>query len=175
MSLSDTIKRSLGFEESELDSHHEERNVNSISENLSQLLNNLTNPENRGTQMESSVKQEKQVSQPDKPTQHPRPTPIRDDDYVIIPERSYYEIILFRPKNIDDVNYVVDQILNEKNPVILDLSFLEKESPANYTLAGEKIKNLRERHGAQAVRLSASEDKNMILIAPDKVKVINKG
>lgn len=63
------------------------------------------------------------------PTSVPNPTPIYDydDDYVIIPEQSFYEIALIRPKSIDDVNYVVDQVVEEKNPVILDLSFLERK------------------------------------------------
>lgn len=110
------------------------------------------------------------------PTSVPNPTPIYDydDDYVIIPEQSFYEIALIRPKSIDDVNYVVDQVVEEKNPVILDLSFLERESPANFKLAGEKIKQMRARYGAQALLLARSEDKNLIIVSPKKVKLVNK-
>ena len=109
--------------------------------------------------------------------QAPRPTPVYEDpeDYVIIPDQSFYEIVLIRPKTIDDINYVVDQVIGEQNPVILDLSFLEKESSANFKLAGDKIKQMRANYGAQALLLSRSEDKNLIIIAPRKVRVVNKG
>ncbi|MBQ6351038.1 MAG: cell division protein SepF [Methanobrevibacter sp.] len=106
----------------------------------------------------------------------PRPTPIYDDydDYVIVPEQSFYEIVLIRPKSIDDVNYVIDQILEEKNPVIVDLSFLERESPANFKLAGEKVKLLRERYDTQALLLSRCDERNLIILSPKKVKLIKK-
>ena len=78
------------------------------------------------------------------------------------------------PKSIDDVNYIVDQVIEEKNPVIVDLSFLERESPANFKLAGDKIKQMRSRYGAQALLLARLEDKNLIIISPKKVKLINK-
>ena len=94
---------------------------------------------------------------------------------MITPEQSFYEIVLIRPKTIDDINYIVDQVIEEKNPVIVDLSFLEKESAPNFKLAGDKIKQMRARYGAQALLLSRSEEKNLIIISPKKVKVINKG
>ena len=111
------------------------------------------------------------------PSPQPEPTPVYDDfdDFVITPEQSFYEIVLIRPKTIDDVNYVVDQVIEEKNPVILDLSFLQKESPANFKLAGDKIKQMRARYGAQALLLARTEEKNLIIISPKKVKVVNKG
>lgn len=173
MSFTDTIKRSLGFEETE--EPKDERNVNSISDNISQLLRNLTNSSDNEQQHQEPAQQRPRPAPPQNPTQHPRPTPIYDSDIVITPDRSFYEIVLLRPKTIDDINYVVDQILEEKNPVILDLSFLEKESPANFKLAGEKVKHMRSRHDAQAVLLSRSEEKNLILISPRKVKIVNKG
>ena len=70
---------------------------------------------------------------------------------------------------------MVDQIIEEKNPVIVDLSFLEKESDLNFKLAGEKIRQIRENHGAQALLLTRTEDKNLIILAPEKVKLVNKG
>ena len=97
-----------------------------------------------------------------------------DDIEPIIPESSFYEIVLIRPKTIDDINYVVDQILEEKNPVILDLSFLESESPANFKLAGDKIKQMRSRYGAQALLLSRNSEKNLIILSPKKVKLVKK-
>ena len=94
---------------------------------------------------------------------------------MITPEQSFYEIVLIRPKTIDDINYVVDQVLEEKNPVILDLSFLEKESAANFKLAGDKIKQMREIYGVQALLLARTDDKDLIIVSPTKVRVINKG
>ena len=104
-----------------------------------------------------------------------RPRPNFDDIEPIIPEQPFYEIVLIRPKTIDDINYVVDQVLEEKNPVVLDLSFLENESPANFTLAGEKIKQMRQRYGSQALLLSRSSEKNLIILSPKKVKLVRKG
>ena len=100
-----------------------------------------------------------------------RPSPRQNPN---IPESSFYEIVLIRPKTIDDINYVVDQILEEKNPVILDLSFLESESPANFKLAGDKIKQMRSRYGAQALLLSRNSEKNLIILSPKKVKLVKK-
>lgn len=104
----------------------------------------------------------------------PRPKPNYDDVEPIIPEQPFYEIVLIRPKTIDDINYVVDQVLEEKNPVILDLSFLENESPANFKLAGDKIKQMRARYGAQALLLSRTSEKNLIVLSPKKVKLVKK-
>ncbi len=97
------------------------------------------------------------------------------DDIIISPEHSLYKIMLMRPKTLDDVNYIVDQLLNENNPIILDLSFLEKESPANFKLAGDKIKELRENYGAAALLLSQCEDKNLIIIAPSNIDLVKVG
>ena len=46
----------------------------------------------------------------------------------ISPEQTFYEIVLIRPKSVDDMDYIFDQIVEENNPVILDLKFLEKQS-----------------------------------------------
>ena len=98
-----------------------------------------------------------------------------EEEFVITPDQSFYEIVLIRPKTLDDINYMVDQILEEKNPVIVDLSFLEKESEANFKLAGDKIRQMRTNHGAQAFLLARTDDKNLIILSPKKVKLINKG
>ncbi|WP_407379554.1 cell division protein SepF [Methanobrevibacter sp.] len=150
MNLMDTIKKSLGFE---------------IDENRSVNRGNASNP----------------ASSRARPRQNPNfggnptsPRPRYDDIEPIIPEQSFYEIVLIRPKTIDDINYIVDQVLEEKNPVILDLSFLENESPANFKLAGEKIKQMRARYGAQALLLSRTSEKNLIILSPKKVKLLNK-
>lgn len=176
MSFMDNLKRSLGFEENETGDNKE-----SALSNISNMLNNLTNSSNKndGHQKHNN----KQYGQNSRPTPNPAPTPtpVYDeyegyDEYeVIIPDQSFYEIVLIRPKTIDDINYVIDQVIEEKNPVILDLSFLERESAANFKLAGEKIKQMRERFGAQALLLARTEDKDLLIVSPKKVRVVNKG
>ena len=105
-----------------------------------------------------------------------RPSPVyENNDDVIVPDQSFFEIALIRPKTIDDINYVVDQVIEEKNPVILDLSFLEKESTPNFKLAGDKIKQMRTQYGVQALLLAHTEDKNLLIISPKQIKIINKG
>ena len=96
------------------------------------------------------------------------------DGVSISPEQSFYEIMLMRPRTIDDINYVVDQIIEKSNPVILDLSFLEKESPANFKLAGDKIKQMRSDYGAQALLLAHCNDKNLVIVAPKGVSLVRK-
>ena len=151
MTILDMVKKSLGFE---------------IDEEPRQQSRN--NSPNRG------------YSSPHSPRQNPnyrsnaRPRPDFDDVEPIIPEQSFYEIILMRPRTIDDVNYVVDQVIEEKNPVILDLSFLENESPANFKLAGDKIKQMRNQYGTQALLLSRTSEKNLIVLSPKKVKLVKK-
>lgn len=184
MSFTDTLKRSLGFEETE-SSNNQKKEGNILSD----LMNNLIKPRENNNQQVNKPQQQyrpntqpqyRQTSRP-APNPTPRPTPrpvgVYEDpnDFVITPEQSFYEIVLIRPKTIDDINYVVDQVIEEKNPVILDLSFLEKESAPNFKLAGDKIKQMRSRYGAQALLLSRTEDKNLIIISPKKVKVVNKG
>lgn len=175
MSFKDDLKRSLGYEDVETASDVD-ANKSSATSNIAEMFKNLTNSSNHSTSQQNTQQQYKpRPKQAQDPAAHPRPTPIYDDDYVITPERSYYEIVLIRPKTIDDVNYVVDQVIEERNPVILDLSFLERESPANFRLAGEKIKQMRAKYDAQALLLARTEDKNLIIVSPKKVSVINKG
>ena len=54
-----------------------------------------------------------------------------DDDYLedftISPEQPFYEIVLMKPKSMDDMDYVFDQVVQEGNPVVLDLIFLQKK------------------------------------------------
>ncbi|WP_407430774.1 cell division protein SepF [Methanobrevibacter sp.] len=150
MNYIDIVKKSLGFEVDE--DSRPQRNV-SPNRSYSSRPSPRQNP-NYGAS---------QSSRPD-----------FDDIEPIIPESSFYEIVLIRPKTIDDINYVVDQILEEKNPVILDLSFLESESPANFKLAGDKIKQMRARYGAQALLLSRNSEKNLIILSPKKVKLVKK-
>lgn len=197
MSLRDDIRRSLGFEETE-SGNNQKRQGPSIIDSIKTIITpkeGYNNQQGSSRQYRSSQQQyrsehqqqyrpnpQQQYGQASRPAQEsarprPKPNPVYDDfdDYVIIPEQSYYEIVLIRPKTIDDINYIVDQVVEEKNPVIVDLSFLEKESGPNFKLAGDKIKQMRARYGAQALLLSRTEEKNLIIITPNKVKVINKG
>ena len=177
MGFMDNLKRSLGYEENEI--NHQENREESALSNLSEMFNNLVKPKEDNNHPQQHPHQQYRSQPRQTPNQNPRPAsaPAYDDydDYVITPEQSLYEIVLIRPKTIDDINYVVDQVLEENNPVILDLSFLEKESAANFKLAGEKIKQMRSIYGVQALLLARTDDKDLIIVSPKKVRVINKG
>lgn len=177
MSFMDNLKRSLGYEETE-DSEKKEGG----SFNFSEFVNDFTKSVKNSREQYKQSKQQETAQQQYRPTPEPqqahRTSPVYDDfddDFVITPEQSFYEIVLIRPKTLDDINYMVDQILEEKNPIIVDLSFLEKESEANFKLAGDKIRQMRTKYGAQALLLTRSEDKNLIILSPRKVKLVNKG
>lgn len=92
----------------------------------------------------------------------------------ISPEQTFYEIVLIRPKSVDDMDYIFDQIVEENNPVILDLKFLEKQSQKDFRQAGEILKILRHQYGSEAILLSQSEDKNLIIVTPSRVKLVRK-
>lgn len=179
MSFTDDLKRSLGFEETDSN-----RNGPSIIDSIRDALKPKENPnmQRSNSQQQYGANTQYPYGQSQRPVQsptprpQPKPTSYYDDfdDYVIVPEHSYYELILIRPKTIDDVNYVVDQVIEEQNPVIVDLSFLERESAPNYKLAGDKIKQMKSQYGVQVLLLARMEDKNLIIISPKKVKVINK-
>lgn len=63
-----------------------------------------------------------------------------ETETIIVPEHSFYEIILMKAKNLEDIDDVIVQITEEKNPVILDLSRLKTESLEDFKIAGEKLK-----------------------------------
>ncbi|MDI9624070.1 MAG: cell division protein SepF [Methanothermobacter sp.] len=96
-----------------------------------------------------------------------------ETETIIVPEHSFYEIILMKAKNLEDIDDVLVQITEEKNPVILDLSHLKKESLEDFRRAGEKIKNLRETENAEAILLCKNE-KEIIIITPPEIKLIKK-
>ena len=177
MSFTDDLKRSLGFEET--DSGNKQKNeLSNIVDSLRDVLKPKENPgAPQGHPQQQYRPTPKMPQDPTSPRPKPAPAPAYDDfdDFVIVPEQSYYEIVLIRPKTIDDINYIVDQVLEEKNPVIVDLSFLERESAPNFKLARDKINLMRSKYGAQALLLARNEDKNLIIISPKKVKVLNKG
>ena len=176
MSFTDDLKKSLGFEVSE-SANKDNRGQSDIVDSIRDIFKPRENPNRQPNNPQQPPRQTPRPQQSPNPRPQPRPTPgyERYEDYVITPEQSFYEIVLIRPKTLDDINYVVDQVIEEKNPVIIDLSFLEKESVHNFRLAGDKIKQMRERYGAQALLLSRTEDKNLIIVSPKKVKVVNKG
>jgi len=97
-----------------------------------------------------------------------------DNDFYIAPEQPFYEIILIRPRTVDDMDYVFDQIVEENNPVIIDLGFLENQGPDPFQMAGEKIKILRKEYKAEAISLCKGQEKNMIILTPSRVKIIKK-
>lgn len=98
-----------------------------------------------------------------------------ENDFYIAPEQPFYEIILIRPRTVDDMDYVYDQIVEENNPVIVDLGFLENEGPDPFQMAGEKIKILRKEHKVEAISLCKGSEKNMVILTPSRIKVIKKG
>jgi SepF-like predicted cell division protein (DUF552 family) len=97
-----------------------------------------------------------------------------DEFTTISPEQTFYEIVLIRPKSVDDMDYIFDQIVEENNPVILDLKFLEKQGEREFRQAGEILKLLRSQYGAEAILLSQAEDKNLIIVTPSRVKLVRK-
>jgi SepF-like predicted cell division protein (DUF552 family) len=97
-----------------------------------------------------------------------------DEFTTISPEQTFYEIVLIRPKSVDDMDYIFDQIVEENNPVILDLKFLEKQSNRDFRQAGEILKLLRNQYGAEAILLSQTDDKNLIIVTPARVKLVRK-
>ena len=99
MGFTDALKRSLGFEE-DTSLHNKQQN-------------NYRRPSTPSSDFRMSNNNASDLS-----------SHSYYDDVSISPEQSFYEIMLIRPKTIDDINYVVDQVLEESNPVILDLSFL---------------------------------------------------
>ena len=116
MSFTDDLKRSLGFEETDSG----ENNVKNELSNIVGSIRDVLKPKEGSNAPQRHPQQQYRPTpkpQQDPTSPHPRPTPVYDDfdDVVIIPEQSYYEIVLIRPKSIDDINYVVDQVLGEKN------------------------------------------------------------
>ena len=107
MGFTDALKRSLGFEE-DTSLHNKQQN-------------NYRRPSTPSSDFRMSNNNASDLS-----------SHSYYDDVSISPEQSFYEIMLIRPKTIDDINYVVDQVLEESNPVILDLSFLNLQ-PWNRT------------------------------------------
>lgn len=96
-----------------------------------------------------------------------------EQDTIIVPEHSLYEIILMKAKNLDDFDFALSQITEEKNPIIMDMSNLERDSPEEFKLAGEKLKAFRDKTGGEAILL-CKNGKNIIIITPPEIKLIRK-
>lgn len=94
-----------------------------------------------------------------------------EEDYFITPDQTYYEIVLIKAMLMDDIDYVFDQVIEEKNPVVLDLSYFEEENEGDFLSIGEKIKSLRETYDAEAIILCKTEEKHILLITPPRVKI----
>ncbi len=100
------------------------------------------------------------------------PTPPMDPP--IVPDHSFYEIILIKAEDLDDVNYAVDQLVLEKNPVVLDLTYLADNYPDEFAVTTNRLKELRETIGIGII-LIAEEGRNTLLISPKEIKLVSKG
>lgn len=96
-----------------------------------------------------------------------------EQETIIVPEHSFYEIILMKAKSLDDFDFALSQITEEKNPIIMDMSNLERDSPEEFKLAGEKLKAYRDKTGGEAILL-CKNGKNIIIITPPEIKLIRK-
>ncbi|MEN4017256.1 MAG: cell division protein SepF [Methanobacterium sp.] len=95
-----------------------------------------------------------------------------DKEPIIVPEHSFYEIILMKASNIPDVEDALNQIKEEKNPIVLDMGFIEN-SPEDFKLVGEKLKEFRETVGGEAILL-CKNGKNVVIITPPEIKLVRK-
>jgi SepF-like predicted cell division protein (DUF552 family) len=98
---------------------------------------------------------------------------IEEQETIIVPEQTFYEIILMKVNNLDDFLEAMRQIEEEKTPIIMDLSNFEKNVPEDFSIAGEKLKAFRDSTGGEAILLSKN-GKNIIIVTPPEVKLIRK-
>ncbi len=94
--------------------------------------------------------------------------------YTISPQQEYYEIVLIRPKTLEDMDYIYDQIVEEKNPVIIDLGFLHRKGRITFNAAGEIVKELRDKHECESILLSQESGKYLFILSPKRVKLQKK-
>ncbi|MGZ7043036.1 MAG: cell division protein SepF [Methanobacterium sp.] len=95
-----------------------------------------------------------------------------DGEPIIVPEHSFYEIILMKANDIPDIEDALSQIKEEKNPIILDMSFIEGDAD-DFKLVGEKLKEFRDKVGGEAILLCKNE-KNVVIITPPEIKLVRK-
>ncbi len=96
-----------------------------------------------------------------------------DQETIIVPDHSFYEIVLMKVHNLDEFDYALSQVLEEKNPIIMDISILEKNSLDDFKLAGEKLKSFRDNNGGEAILL-CKNGRNIIIVTPAEIKLIRK-
>ena len=167
MGFKDNLKRSLGFEETE-SSGENTNDASSITERFNDIKDTIM----------TEVSNFQNSSSKDHQSSQPAPDIEKFFTFCLFEIARQGSLALGHVKFLTNIALkqmtLVDQVIEEKNPVIVDLSFLERESHANFRLAGEKIKKMRTRYGAQALLLARSENKNLIIISPEKVKLVNK-
>ncbi len=95
-----------------------------------------------------------------------------DKEPIIVPEHSFYEIILMKANSIPDVEDALSQIKEQKNPIILDMSFIE-DNPDDFKVVGEKLKEFRDNMGGEAILL-CKNGKNIVIITPPEIKLVRK-
>lgn len=95
-----------------------------------------------------------------------------EKETIIVPEHSFYEIILMKAQGIHDIEDALNQIKEEKNPIILDMGYIDND-PEEFKLVGEKLKNFRETVGGEAILLCKS-GKNVVIITPPEIKLLRK-
>ena len=96
------------------------------------------------------------------------------ESYTIYPQQEYYEIILLRPRTLEDMDYIHDQIVEEENPVIMDLGLLHKQGRVTFKAAGERIKELRDKYECESILLSQDSGKYLFILSPKRVKIQKK-
>jgi len=96
-----------------------------------------------------------------------------EQETIIVPEHSFYEIILMKIQNLDDFVDALRLIPEEKTPVIMDLSNFERDTPEDFSTAGEKLKAFRDETGGQS-KLLCKNGKNVIIVTPPEIKLIRK-
>jgi len=95
-----------------------------------------------------------------------------EKETIIVPEHSFYEIILMKAQGIPDIEDALKQIIEEKNPIILDMGFIE-DNPEEFKLVGEKLKDFRDTVGGEAILL-CKNGKNVVIITPPEIKLVRK-
>lgn len=149
MSFINDLKRSLGFEE------NNDSNPNSPPRYTNHGDLTPNNPNNYNNSYDSRFNSYEQ-------------------DFTITPEPDSYDIILSKPVDSEGMDYVYNQVVEENNTVIVDLSKLAKSQNGDFRLAGQMLSSLRKDYGAEAILLERNHDKIMILITPNRVNIVKK-
>jgi len=95
-----------------------------------------------------------------------------EKETIIVPEHSFYEIILMKAQGIHDIDDALNQITEEKNPIIIDMGYID-DNPDEFMMIGEKLKDFRENVGGEAILLCKS-GKNVVIITPPEIKLVRK-